>query len=449
MIKKPTLIVLVCAAVLGGIYYLVQWRSQKAEKASVETFKPAFTVPAGDIASLTVARPAKPEDPAIHLAKESGTWKVTQPVDTSADGSVVDTSCDNLTSAKITQSEPYAPDRLKAFGLDPAKVSVEFQTKSGAKHTLLIGDKVFDGSSVYAIVDGAKSVSVLPDSVLTSTDKSLDDWRDHTVLHITGSQVPSFNLKNSSGDMALSKSKNQNNGQWTFSKPVDTRADGDSVDGLLTAVQNAKFTNVASEKPDDLGKYGLASPAVSLTATDDTGKKFTLEVGKKDGNDYFARDTSRPMIFHVNSDLYTQLTKNFADLRDKKVFHVDAADLNRIEIHDDHGTLVANKSGDDWKMESPDAQKGKTAPSFKLVDPLTNLRADQVMDHAGGDITSKLAKPAIEITLTDKNKKTTTLRVSKPAGDDVYAQSSESPAVFKLKKQDFDNLNLDPSSVVQ
>ena len=445
MIKKPTLIVLVCAAILGGVYYLVQWRSQKAEKASTETFKPAFTVQAADITSLTVTRPVKPEDAAIRLSKESGNWKVTQPVETSADGSVVDTSCDNLTSAKITQSEPYAPDRLKAFGLDPAKVSVEFQTKSGAKHTLLIGDKVFDGSSVYTIIDGGKSVSVLPDSVLTSTDKSLDDWRDHTVLHITSSQVPSFTLKNSSGDMALAKAKDQ----WTFSKPVDTRADQDSVDALLTAVQNAKFTNVASEKPDDLGKYGLTSPAVNVTATDDTGKKFTLEIGKKDGNDYFARDTSRPMIFHVNSDLYTQLTKTFADLRDKKVLHGDAADLNHIEIHDDHGTLAASKSGDNWKIDSPDAQKGKTAASYKLVDPMTNLRADQVIDHPGGDITSKLAKPAIEITLTDKNKKTTTLRVSKPAGDVVYAQSSDSPAAYKLKKQDFDNLDVDPSSVAE
>src|SRR5581483_11993530 len=115
------------------------------------------------------------------------------------------------------------------------------------------------------------------------------------------------------------------------------------------------FTNVASEKPDDLGKYGLANPAVNLTATDDTGKKFTLEVGKKDGNDYFARDTSRPMIFHVNSELYNQLTKTFADLRDKKVIQIDAANLNRIEIHDDHGTLVASKSGDTWQIESPDA----------------------------------------------------------------------------------------------
>jgi hypothetical protein len=445
MIKKPTLIVLVCAALLGGVYYLVQWRSQKAAKSAETTFPAALTIPAADITSLTITHPVKPEAPAVHLAKDGTTWKITQPVETAADSSVVDTSTDNLTSAKITQTEPYAADRLKAFGLDPAKVSVEIQTKSGAKHTLLIGEKVFDGSSVYAIVDGAKSVSVLPDSVLTSTDKTVDDWRDHTVLHITTSQVPSFTLKNSSGEMALAKAKDK----WSFSKPTDTSADQDSVDGLLTAVQNAKFTNVASEKADDLGKYGLASPAINLTTTDDTGKKFTLLVGKKDGNDYFARDASRPTIFHVNNDLFTQLNKTFADMRDKKVLHVDAADLNRIEIHDDHGTLVATKSGDSWKMESPDAQKGKNAAPFKLVDPLTSLKADQVIDHPGGDVTSKLAKPAIEITLTDKNKKTVTLKVAKPAGDVVYAQSSDASSAYKLKKQDFDTLNFDPANVLE
>lgn len=445
MIKKPTLIVLVCAVALLGVYYFISWRSQKAEKASAEPYKAAFTLPASDVTALTVTRPAKPDQPAIRLDKSSGSWKVAQPVESAADGSVVDTSLDNLTSARITQTEPYAPNRLKAFGLDPAAISLEFQLKNGTKHTLLIGDKVFDGSSVYAIVDGAKSVAVLPDSVLTSTDKSVDDWRDHTVLHITSNQVPSFTLKNPSGDMALSKTKDQ----WNFTKPADTRADQDSIDALLTAIQNAKFTNVASEKPEDLPKYGLANPPVSVTASDDTGKKFTLLVGKKDGNDYFARDASRPAIFHVNSDLYAQLTKSFADLRDKRVLHFDSADLTRIEIHNDHGMLVANKNGENWAIESPDAQKGKNAASYKLVDPLSGLRADQVIDHPGADVTGKLAKPAIEVNLTDKNKKTTTLRISKPASDVVYAQSSDNPSAYKIKKQDFDSLNFEPSSLAQ
>jgi len=445
MIKKSTLIVMVCAVAFVGGYYLLNWRSQKVEKSATETYKPAFMVQLPDVTALTVTRPAKPEDPAIRLDKTGGNWKIAQPVDTAADGSVVDQSLDNLTSARITQTEPYAPDRLKAFGLDPANVSVELQLKNGAKHTLLIGDKVFDGGSVYAIVDGAKSVSVLPDSVLTSTDKSLDDWRDHTVLRITSNQVPSFTLKNPSGGMALSKTKDR----WAFVKPSETRADQDSVDGLLTAIQNAKFTNVASETAEDLGKYGLASPSVNITTSDDTGKEFTLLVGKKDGNDYFARDASRPTIFHVNSDLYTQLTKTFGDLRDKKVLHIDAADISRVEIHDDHGTIVASSKGDAWTMESPDAQKGKNAASAKIFDPLSGLHADQVIDHPGGDITGKLSNPAIEITLTDKNKMTTTLRISKPTGDVVYAQSSDSPSVYKLKKQDFDNLNLEPSSITE
>jgi hypothetical protein len=215
-------------------------------------------------------------------------------------------------------------------------------------------------------------------------------------------------------------------------------------------VQNAKFTSVASEKPDDLAKYGLSSPSVALTTKDDTGKTFTLIVGKKDGNDYFARDTSRPTIFHIPADLYTQITKKFMDLRDKKVLHFDAADLTRIEVHNEHGTIVADSKGADaWTVESPDAQKGKTAASSKLVDPLSDLQSDQIVDHPGADLTSKLAKPAIDVSLTDKNKKTTNLKISKPAGDVVYAQSSESPAVYKLKKQDFDKLDFEPAAVAQ
>jgi hypothetical protein len=446
MIKKPTLIVLLCAILLGGVYYYLNWKSGKAEKAPADTPKAAFAIQASDVASIAVAHPAKPDQPLIKISRAGGNWQIAQPVETAADSSVVDQSIDNLASARITQTEPDTPDRLKAFGLDPPKVSVELQLKNGAKHTLLIGDKVFDGSSVYAIVDGAKSVSVLPDSVLTSSDKSLDDFRDHTILHITSDQVASFTLKNPSGELALTKSKDQ----WAFTKPADTRADQDSISAVLTAIQTGKFTGVGGEKPDDLGKYGLASPAVNLTATDDTGKKSTLLVGKKEGNDYFARDTSRPTIFRIPGDLYTQLTKSFADLRDKKVLHFDSADLTGIEVHNDHGTIVADTKGSDtWTIESPAAQKGKNSTGPKLFDPLSGLHSDQIVDRPGADLASKLAKPAIEVILTDKNKKTITLKVSKPAGDVVYAQASDSPSVYKLKKQDFDNLNFDASTLIE
>ncbi|MGD0965076.1 MAG: DUF4340 domain-containing protein [Candidatus Acidiferrales bacterium] len=446
MIKKSTLLVLVCAAVLGGVFYYLNKKHDQEVNALLDTSKPAFQFSSADVTSLTVGHPAKPGEPAVRMEKSDGNWKIVQPIETAADSSVVDGSLSNLTFARSTQTEPGTPDRLKAYGLDPAKVSVTFQLKSGSKHTLVIGEKVFDGDSVYAIADGNSGVLLLPGSVLTSSDKSLDDWRDHSVLHIVSNQVKSFSVKSASGELAAAKIKDQ----WNFTKPMDARADHDSIDSLLSSVQNAKFTMVASEAPDELAKYGLTSPAVTFTATDDTGKQSTVAIGKKDGSDYFARDPSRPMIFHVNSDFYAQVTKAFADLRDKKLLRLNAADVTRIEIHNEHGNIIVNGKGDDmWVIESPENLKGKNAPSSMLFDPLTALRSDKIIDHPAAGILSKVAKPDIQVTLTYQDKRTVTVRLSKPEQDVVYGQVSGDPAIYTLKKPDFDPLNYEASSLVQ
>ncbi|HVB58173.1 MAG TPA: DUF4340 domain-containing protein [Candidatus Acidoferrales bacterium] len=445
MIKKSTLIFLLCAVILGGVFYYLELKKGLGSKPA-ETAKSAFSVPEADISSLTLTHPAKPDQPAIRLDKTKETWQIVEPMVTAADQPSVQGLLDNVTTAKVSDTtEPATPDRLKVYGLTSPQFEVEFQLKNGAKHTLQIGNKDFTGNSIYAIVDGGKTVSLLPVSVLTGSDKSLDDLRDHAVLHLTTYQVASFTLKNPSGELELTKSKDQ----WKFTKPSDAMADQDSIDALFTAISNAKLTSFVSEKPEDLGKYGLANPAINFTFVDDTGKKSTLLLGKKDGNEYFARDTSRPSIFRVGADLYTQLAKGYGDLRDKKVLHFDSADITRVEIHNDHGTIAVNsKSGNQWVIDSPD-QKGKTAASYKIFDPLTELRADQVIDHPEGSLTAKLAKPAIEVVLTDKNGKTLTLKMSNPTGDVVYAQASDSSSLCKLKKQDFDNLNFQASSLLE
>jgi hypothetical protein len=345
----------------------------------------------------------------------------------------------------VSQTEPDTPDRLKTYGLDPPQLSLEFQLRNGVKHTVLVGDKDFTGSSIYTIVDGAKSVSLLPESILTSSTKSVDDLRDRAALHITSEQVASFTLKGPSRELAAAKENNE----WKLSKPTSAPADRDAVDSLLSAVANAKMSTVASEKPDSLGKYGLAPPAVTFAAIDDKGRKSTLLLGKKEGAQYFARDASRPMIFRVSEDVQKQLAKSYSDLRDKKVLRLNSDDINRIEIRNDHGTITASRKDYAWKIESPDAQKGKTATSLKILDPLTSLRAGEVLDQPPSNLLAQLAKPAIEATLTDKNGKKMTLRVSKPSGDVAYAQTSESSALYKLKKQDVDSLNFEAGQVLE
>ncbi|MFZ3333390.1 MAG: DUF4340 domain-containing protein, partial [Candidatus Acidiferrales bacterium] len=373
------------------------------------------------------------------LGKRGDSWEITQPIETGADEPTVEGIVEELATARVSQTEPGAPDRLKAYGLDPAAVLLDFQLKNGTKHSLKLGKKDFTGVSVYALADNAKDVALLPESLLVSVDKPLQELRDRAVLHIASDQVNSFGLKNAAGEVVAAKGKD---GDWRFSKPAAAAGDTDTISSLLATVANAKMVTVASETADKLGVYGLTSPAITLTATDAKGKTATLLVGKKEGDEYFARDDSRPTVFRINQDLYKKLAENYSDLRDKRIVQFDPANISHAEMHNANGTIeLTRKNESEWTYDAPAEQKGKSASAEKLFSPLQLARAEEIYDHPAGDVAAKLSKPAFEATLKDKSGKKITVQISKEAGGFVYARSSEGPAIYKLKAQTLTDLD--------
>lgn len=451
MIKKPTLIVLVCAIILGGAVYYFQWRKSKnPSAAAVDNGKPAFSLKSSDVADLAILHPGEANEPAIRLANQNGQWNITQPLETDADQSEVKGIADGLASAHVSQTEPGTPDRLRAYGLDSPRLELDFQTKSGAKHKVLMGNKDFTGSYVYSLIDGGKNVSLLPLSLYDSSNKPVESLRDRKLLHIDSDSTASIQLKNASGDLDLTKKTVNYSPEWSFTKPSDTRADNDSVNALLTAVANGTFAGVASEKAEDLVKYGLTHPAATFTAISDKGKMQTLEVGKKGANGYFARDDSRPTIFLVSADVYKKLTQGFGDLRDKDFVHIAESDCKGISLQDSNGAVaLGRKPGSDfeWLVDSPASEKGKSAQTWKVFDPLTSAKADAIIDHPSAALLSKFAKPAIEVDFTKKDGKKLTVKLSKAEGDFIYGQSSASPSVYKLKKSMLKDLDLKASDL--
>jgi hypothetical protein len=445
MIKKPTLIVLVLAIVLGGAVYWYEAKHATPDTPA-DTSKVAFNVQSADIQSITVEHKGGKDTPPLQMEKHGDDWQITKPVEAPADNSAVSGIADGIAAARVTQTEPGTPDRLKAYGLQPGALSIDFKLKNATLHKILLGDKDFTGENVYAIIDSGTDVSLLPLSLLTSADKGLDDLRDKNDLHLSADTAATVELKNASGDIALKKDPDGNG--WSLSKPESVEADSDAVTALVAALSTGKMKSVVNETPDHLEKYGLASPAITAAVTDGVGKTSTLIVGKKDGDDYFARDTSRPTIFKIGGDLYKKLASTTADLRDKAPLRVDETDINQIDLHDANGAMtVARKSADEWVMQSPDDQKGKTAGAWKVLSPVSDLKADEVIEKPSAGVVAKLKDPAYEIVFTNKAGKKLTLRISKDAGDFVYAQSSESPAVFKLKKQSVSGLNLKPADL--
>ena len=444
--KKSTLFILVAAILMGAAAYYFDWKrgEKEAAKSSEDSTKLAFNIQPDEIQSLTISYPADPKSQAITFEKRGGVWQITQPLQTGADEASVEGIVQGIAAARVAQTEPGAPDRLKVYGLDPPAVGIDFQLKSGAKHSVQLGKKDFLGSSVYAVVDQGQDVALLPESLLISSDKPLQVLRDQNVLHINSSDVRSFDLKNAAGEVAAQKDQTG----WSFSKPVTGAADTDAVNSIVAAIFHRQICERRERNGRNLARYGLASPAITFTEVEGAGKNATLQIGRKDGDEYFARDTSRPTIFRINQDLYKKLSSTYPELRDKKIARFDPAAITHVEIHNANGTIVCTrKSEEEWTFDEPADRKGKSASLERLFSALDQARAEQIIDHPTPGITSRLVKPAFETILTTKDGKKLTVVVSKEAGDFVYARSSEGATVYQLKKPFLDSLNIKPADL--
>jgi hypothetical protein len=438
--KKTTLAVAVLALALGAWVYYSEFKHPAAEKSSDES-KPAFSFTAPDVTAIEIDRQGQ----VMNFEKRDGNWVVTRPVQTNADQSVLEGLASSLAAARISRTFAASADRLGSYGLTNPGVKIAIQLKNGTKHRVQMGDKDYSGTSVYGMLDDSKDVAVLPESLLVSTDKPLDDLRDRSVLDLDSSQVSSFDLKNATGEIAASKEGDV----WQIAKPRAARADDGAVSALLAQVAAAKMSAIETESAADLAKYGLANPALSLRVTSSKGEERALLVGKKTGDGYFARDTSRAMIFRISADFASKLGEGFADLRDKSIVHFDAAQLSRIEIRNPSGTIVcvAGKEGK-WLVEEPAASKGKEVQTWKVFDPLSSARAREVLDAPPAAIVAKLAKPAVEVTLTDQSGKATKIAFSAADGESVYGRTSAGAAVYKLPKQTLDDLSFKPADIL-
>jgi Domain of unknown function (DUF4340) len=438
--KRSTLILVVLAALVGGFVYFREYRHPPA-RPKAETNKPAFDFEEGDVAALTITLSGS----SVSLERQGGQWEITAPVRTRADQGAVGDIVDELVAAQISRTLAASPDRLRSFGLDRPAITVDIRLKNAKQHSVRLGNVDFSGQAVYAQLGGANDVVLLPAELRSRADQPLDQLRDRSVLGFSTWDVDAFELKDPSGDFLLAKQGNN----WRIEKPRPLAADASAVSSLLSQVSAARMTMVASEAANEPGRYGLNSPALSFEVHLARGGRRALLLGKKSGDEYYARDTSRSMVFVVPASLYEKLAITLFDLRDKKILHQTPDQFSQIEVRNRNGRMVlAAEPNGAWKVAEPAALADKAADGWRILDPLTQASVKEILDAPPASVTALLARPAVEVELTDKKGKTVRIALSRPAGSSVYLRVGAGPAVDRVGKQTFDSLNFKLPDIV-
>lgn len=312
MIRKTTLLVLLCAAALGaGVYYL-DWKRGQAEPAARDSSKPAFSMQAADVVSLTLAPAAQPAWPSIRLEKRNGTWKIVRPIEAPADQPAVEGLIDEIVGARVSQSEPGAADRRKAYGLDPPQGSLEFELPSGAKHTLVLGNKDFTGTSVYALIDGGAKVSLVPAALWASAILPVENLRDKRVAGIEPAEIQRVEVRAAGGVIVVSRKKDSAE-EWTFDAPGDHKGKPSAGSKITDAL-----TSLRAEEVIDRPAAGLlrpaAAPAVRAVLTGQDGRAITVSISKPSGDFVYARAGDGPPLYKLKKQVLDNWNWKAADL---------------------------------------------------------------------------------------------------------------------------------------
>jgi hypothetical protein len=326
---------------------------------------------------------------------------------------------------------------------------VEVKLKDNKTHRIKLGTKDFSNQSVYAVIDEGKDVSLLPVSLLTSADKSVDDFRDLAILGtVTPEEINSINVKNANGSFAVAKKESN----WVLKTPAETAADNTEVNNLVSEITSAKAKSVASEIAGDLVPYGLNSPVISISAQSQPGGSRQIIIGVKnegEGKTYFAKSSDRSQIFKIDQDLFDKLNVKATQLHSKQLVKLNKDDVSRIQIKNENLTLVAVRNADGKLLvKEPVAQKDKEVVATRIIEPISAASATELIDKPTAEIAAKMSKPVVEASLTTKDGKTTVIKISAADGDNVYVRVGGRSEIFKVSKILLDSLTFKITDVV-
>ncbi len=413
---KGTLIWAAVLMSLAAFVYLYEIKGGEKREQAAERAKKVLNFEDTNPQRLVLKRPQD----TIVCQRTGQDWQILQPVNARGDEAAIRGVIGSLEGAQIERVVDVSGKNLADFGLDPPQVTMELEVEGDLGGILHLGQRNPTGTFCYAQKEGQETVFLTGVGLLTQGQKPLFDLRDKRTLFFQPTEVTGLALKKGRDTIEVRKSPPEG---WSLRKPLVAPGDEAAIEALLRQLATTKVQSFVEEKPEDLVRYGLHQPELTVTLTlgrDDAQKR--LLIGKDKDDQHYARDESRDPVFLIPSSLVQAVNKSPFDLRDKAVLHFDREQVDRLELISLDGTIICQRdTASQWQMVAPESSAVKDWKLQSILSSLSNLRAESFVSEAPANLSPYgLSSPRLRAVLTGNGAHLTTLLVGKDKGEQVY-----------------------------
>ncbi|MBR4030263.1 MAG: DUF4340 domain-containing protein [Clostridia bacterium] len=370
--KKKIIIALIVFALVVSLYAFIMFNPFETgnESAGTETNIPLFSTEENNIIGIDVNF----NNQYYSLVKTNGVWSfdgqegvhVIQP---KADGIAYDIS--NLYAKQLVEKQ--AKD-LKMYGLDPAVSTVVVHLSDGSLRTLLVGNRVQDGSGYYFASDLDENVYVIDNGkgmVLTYTRQDLTSTN---MQEIYKGDINEITVSRNDGkSFTIKQNLESETEDWILTKPFVWDVNDDIVQSkVLNYVVALQAINYVEDKTD--AELGLNTPRITVSVLKTDGNTQNYYVGNTVGNNAYVRVDGVKFPAEIDGQIVNLYDVMPFDIMNRLVQSANYYGIKNVTLNGDVDAHL-KYSGKNSKLNGESISE-ETA--IRLYSAICNLKVDAV-----------------------------------------------------------------------
>lgn len=295
------------AVVFFGLLGLTLWAVNSGNRQPQSSGEiPSIELDQNTVTTLEITRPQNEGDERVVLSNVDGAWRVTDPVDATADQNNVESALNRLGDLRLTRIVATQPENYARLQVDDTS-AVRVIAKAGEETLIrLMVGKYGSGMTMVRIDDRAE-VFGASGSLRYAFDRELKAWRDRKVVSVEAADVQSIRFESPNGTFDF---KREGDG-WAAVEGKKALGDFDpkQVAGRLSTVARLTASDFAPEETSE-ARAGLTEPkaTVIMTLAEDQ-PAIVLELGDNtdEANELYLRRQGNPTIYVVSKYLADRL----------------------------------------------------------------------------------------------------------------------------------------------
>ncbi len=308
---RATILYLVAALILAGIYFYDVHKEKKEDEAQI-TAKGLLDISSDQLDEIILTRGTQ----TIRLQKgtepDKRKWKITDPVHAPADRLEIEDLKTRLVNMKYDRIIAEDAADLTRFGLEQPVFSINY--KAGAKSgKLSFGSKTPLEDGHYVRKGDEKKIYLVAWADKNVPDKTLFELRDKRLFSLPGEKIKRLIIVSQKVSLTLIKKE----GQWLLEDDQDFKIDGKRVESILRKFSWAEASSFEKETADDLSPFGLDRPrAVIILSDGEKSEEIQFGDPSKKNNKIYAKIKGKPQIVTVDKWLLSDLPQNRDDIKE-------------------------------------------------------------------------------------------------------------------------------------